>query len=305
MEKYKCEICGKNHKVYRSMDIPLPRMISEMSEEEREKRVKEFSGFYYVDDELLFANGWVNIEVENYEFPFYYWKTWSSISRKKFLDNLEELKTGKVIEFDGKLEEELPFYPNSKDLKTKTLIQATNEGIIVEIQAKEESQLKEDQSKPITEKRMIEIMQMLNHHPDREEQKNFDKPFKQRFLQELENAENEYIANEKDFVINLSTGTVLFQVISNKMLEINRINERGFGLHLSFDETHDESLEEIAKFRNKGYSKEFDYHDLDEIPTYQIDLGTDKERLEDLVIKILVDVYEEEMETIETDNFEI
>lgn len=306
MEKYKCEKCGKNHTIYRSIEIPLPRMISEMSEEEREKRVKEFSGFLIVDDEFLFANGWVNIEVENHEFPFYYWKTWSSISRNKFSENIEELKTGKVIEFDGKLEEELiPFYPNSKDLKTKTLIQATSEGIIVEIQVEEKSQLKEDQSKPITEKRMIEIMQMIHHNPKREERQSFDKSFKQRLTVELENAESEYIANKKDFVINLSTGTVLFQIISNKMLEINRINERGFGLHLSFDETHDESIEEIAKFRGKEYSKEFDYHDLDEIPTYQIDLGTDKKRLEKLVNQIIVDVYEEELETVETDNFEI
>ena len=117
--------------------------------------------------------------------------------------------------------------------------------------------------------------------------------------------ESEYISNKKDFVINLSTGTVLFQIISNKMLEINRIQEKGFGLHLSFDKTHDESIEEIAKFRNKEYSKEFDYHDLDEIPTYQIDLGTDMKRLEKLVSRIIVDVYEEELETIETDNFEI
>ncbi len=69
MEKYKCEKCGKNHTIYRSMEIPLPRMISEISEEEREKRVKEFNGFLVLDDEFLFANGWVNIEVENYEFP--------------------------------------------------------------------------------------------------------------------------------------------------------------------------------------------------------------------------------------------
>jgi hypothetical protein len=34
-------------------------------------------------------------------------------------------------------------------------------------------------------------------------------------------------------------------------------------------------------------------------------LGTDKKRLEDLVNKILVDVYEEELEAIETDSFEI
>lgn len=98
MEKYKCEICGKNHTIYRSMEILTPRILSDMSEEEKEKRVKEFNGFYIVDEETLFANGWVNVEVENYESPFYYWKTWTSILRNDFLQNLEELKTGKIIE---------------------------------------------------------------------------------------------------------------------------------------------------------------------------------------------------------------
>jgi len=181
----------------------------------------------------------------------------------------------------------------------------TNEGIIVEIQAQEDSQLKEDQSKPITESRMIEIMQMLHHHPQSEEKRRSDEPFKQRLLKEFEYVEKEYIAKEKDFVINISTGTVLFQITSNKMLEINRIKERGFGLHLSFDETDEESVEEMAKFRSKEYSAEFDYHDLDGIPTYQVDLGTDKKRLEELVCRMVLDVYEEDLEMVEIDNFKI
>lgn len=282
----------------------MPRILSDMSEEEKEKRVKEFNGFYIVDEETLFVNGWVNIEVENYESPFYYQKTWTSILRDDFLQNLEELKTGKIIEFDGKLEEELPFYQNSKDLKTKTLIQLTNEEIIVEIKAQEESKLKEDQSKPITENRMIEIMQMLNHHPKRVERK-FDKSFIQRLRGELKTVEATYIENRKNFAINIGTGTVLFQIVSNKMLELNPNKERGFGLHLSFDESFDDNVKEIAKFRNKEYSNEFDYHYLDEIPTYQIDLGMDKKRLEKLVKKIVIDIYEEELEIVGLDNFEI
>jgi len=57
MEKYKCEKCGKSHTVYRSLEIPLPRVISRMSESEREKRVRVVNGFYYVDEELMFAHG--------------------------------------------------------------------------------------------------------------------------------------------------------------------------------------------------------------------------------------------------------
>ena len=72
MDKYKCEICGKNHDVYVSLEMPLPEMISCMSDKERENRVEEIGGFYCVDDNLMFANGWVCIGVENYDFPFYY-----------------------------------------------------------------------------------------------------------------------------------------------------------------------------------------------------------------------------------------
>lgn len=149
-------------------------------------------------------------------------------------------------------------------------------------------------------------MQMIHHHPkkeERDEKREFDKPFKQRLFEELEYAENEYIANQVDFVINLSSENVLFQIISNKMLEANRVPESGFGLHLSFDEVSSTSRKEMAKFERKEYSKAFDYYYLDEVPTYQIDLGMDKKRLIKLVSKILVEVYEEALEAVETDNF--
>jgi len=304
MDKYNCEICGKKHAIYTSLEIPFPRIISEIEEKERDNRVKEIDGFYIVDDTLLFANGWVNIEVEGKEFPFFYWKTWTSISKEKFMDNLEELNSGNVIEFDGKLEEDLPFYLNSIDLKSKTLIQAANEGMIVEILIQEESKLKEDQSKPISEKRMIEIMQMIHHHPKREKSVNLDKTFRVRLLEELEKTQG-YLKSDKNFAINIGTGTTLFQIVSNEMLETKRYRELGFGLHLSFDDSFDEMNEEISKFRSKEYSKRFDFYNLDDIPTYQIDLGTNIDELVVLVQSILIEVYGENIEMIEMDSFEI
>jgi hypothetical protein len=153
---------------------------------------------------------------------------------------------------------------------------------------------------------MIEIMQMLHHNPlANKGASKLDVTFKKRLAKELKSAEKEYIKKEKDFVIDLSTGTVLFQIVSNQMLEINRNEERGFGLHLSFDESNDESEDEIVKFRSKEYSKIFAYHDLDEIPTYQIDLGMDKKRLGKLIETIVSDVYEEDLSNVKIDSFEI
>jgi len=268
---------------------------------EREKRINKFGDFYSVDNNLLFVKGYIYVDLENYESPFFYWSTWASISREDFLKNLEEIKLGEIKKFKGKLENELPFYLNSFGLNIRVVIQLTNENIHIIIIADEECKLKKDQLNPITEKRAIELMQMLNHHPKKEKSVFLNKPFKQRLSKELETMEKELIMNKKDFAINISTETVLFQIVSNKVLELNTNKERGFGLHLSFDE----SKEELAKFRSKEYSEEFSYHDLDEIPTYQIDLGMDKNRLEELVNKIIIDVYQEEITTIKIDNFEM
>ena len=167
MKNYHCNICGNRHTIYHSMEVPLPRAVQEIPKAERENRVKESFPLLALDDDQLFANGWVNIEVENQEAPFYSWKTWSCIPKQQFMASLETLKTGQIVKLEGHLAEELIFYPNSMGLKTKTLLQMSPEGLVVEIRATEASQLLEDQAKPITEQRMMEIMQLLHHPPEK------------------------------------------------------------------------------------------------------------------------------------------
>lgn len=305
MEKYKCEICGKKHNVFRGIESPFPDLISDIPEEERENRIYDMKGMYIIDKEKLLGNGYILIEMENLDEPIFYWQVWVQISIKDFQNNLEQLKNGERVELNGKLLSQIPFYEKSEGLESKIIIQASNE-LEIEIRIDEDSQLKEDQSKPISEKRVIEIMQRLNHHELFKKKKEFDKSFSERLIDELNFAEKEYINKEKGFAINISSpNTTLFQIVNSNMLESKDDNKKGFGLHLSFDESFDESIEEINKFRNQDYSNNFDYHDLDEIPTYQIDLETDKEQIKKLVIQIIKDVYEQEVETIETDNFEI
>ena len=306
MEKYKCEICKKQHAVYRSIEIDLPNYILEMPEEEREKRIQRESIFCFVDNKTIFVNGYLNIESQNYESPYFYWKIWTSISGIDYQENLEKLIAGNIVEFKGKLENYLPFYREHIGLEANTLIQVKGDQIFSEVIITEESRLKEDQSNPISDERLIEIMQMIYHHPEREGKNNFDKPFYDRLSKELQNAKLEYIDNHKNFAIDLSnTSTNLFQIVNNKMLEVNSNLSNGFGLHLSFDDSFDECKEEIQKFRSKDYSRYFDFHNLDRIPTYQIDLGMNIEQLIELVGKIIVEVYEENPEKIEIDKFEV
>lgn len=304
MEKYLCEICGKKHDIYRGLRSPLPSIFDEIPDAEKDSRIKNSGNIYVIDENTVLGLGNVVIEMENLDEPIFCWEVWVKISKESLSQHVEKFKTKSLIELEGILLSELPFYKKSKGLKSRVVIPTSNDEDI-EIRIEENSLLKVDQSKPITKSRMIEIMQIIHHNTKRESRRNFDKPFEKRLSEELINVETEYIANEKDFVIDISTGTVLFQIVSNRMLEVNQKKERGFGLHLSFDETNDESTDEITKFRSKDYSKEFEYHDLDEIPTYQIDLGTNKKRLGKLVSQLIIDVYGEELESVETDNFEI
>ena len=304
MEKYKCEICGIKHNVFGGMESPLPDLISEIPEEEKENRIYDMKGMCIVDKELLFGNGYILIEMENLEEPIFCWKVWVQISIEDFQNNLEELKDGKRVELNGKLLSQIPFYSKSEGLKSKVIAQLYDE-LEIEIRIDEDSKLKDDQSKPITKERVIQIMQRLNHHELFKDKKVFDKPFSDRLIDELIYAEKEYIQKDKGFAINISSpNSTLFQIVNNNMLESKEDNQKGFGLHLSFDESFEESLEEISKFRKQEYSKDFNYLNLDDIPTYQIDLGTDKERTEKLVKRIIEDVYEQKIEVIETDNFE-
>lgn len=305
MEKYKCEICGKTHNVFRSLESPLPDLIADIPEEERESRLVEMEGFYIVDRKWFLGSGYILIEMENLDEPIFFWQVWATIEPNDFQDNLQNLINGQTIEIRGRLQSEIPFYPRSKGLESKVIIQASDE-LAIEIRVEEESKLKGDQLKPITKERVIELMQHVNHHELFKEKKEFDKPFFERLKEELNYAEGEYIKKDKDFAINISSpNSVLFQIISSRMLEKNTNGISGFGLHLSFDDSFEESREELEKFRMQDYSKDFEYYDLDEIPTYQIDLGNDKERIGELVKHLIENVYGQETETIDTDNFEI
>lgn len=303
MKKFKCEICGKNHNVYAGLESPEPSMISDIPEEERTTRLEVFEPIYIVDGKYFFINGYILIHKENEEEPFFVWQVWMSVALEEFRSKAKNFEHGKVMEIEGHLEIELPFYENSKDMVVKAIIDTTKEEVLIEA---EEGQLKQDQSKPITKERVIEIMQRM-HHPELHKEKTvFDKPFETRLSNMLDRVEHDFIAKDKDFVINIaSPRVVLFQVVSRRILESTLDEKRGFGLHLSFDDSFEESLEEIKKFRATTYSNDFQYYDLDNIPTYQIDVKEDKKQLEHLVKKIVQEVYQEDAENIELDVFEI
>jgi hypothetical protein len=305
MEKYKCKVCGKQHPVFRVLESPLPDLIEDIPEKERELRVEKLDCLFMVDKKSLLGSGYIYIHMKGLEEPIFYWQVWTTIEPADFKKNLKKMMDGETVELRGRLESEIPFYSVSRGLESKMLIGGTNE-IQLEVRIAEDSQLKEDQSKPITKERVIEMMQYIHHAELFVTEKKFDAPFYERLREELVFVEEKYIQKNKNFAINISSqSSVLFQIINTSLLESGTVNSQGFGLHLSFDVTFEELKDRLEKFKTMAYEAEFEYHYLDGIPTYQIDLGNDKEGLEELVIKLLVDIYEQEIEKIEVESFEL
>jgi hypothetical protein len=307
MEKYKCEICGKNHSVYRSIESPIPELISEIPENEHEERIVEFKGLYVVDRKWILGNGYILIEMESLDEPIYYWQVWVSMSLIDFKNNLEKLTREEPIEVKGKLESHTPFYKKSKDLNVNVIIHVTDElELELEIRVVEESKIKTDQSKPISRERAIEIMQHIHHPELHKPPKVFDKSFHERLNKELDNVKLNYVEKNENFVVSLNApDCTLFQIIHSNMLESNNNKDFGYGLHLSFDDSFEDSKDEIRRFKKQDYASDFNYHNLDEIPTYQINLQENKARLIELVETIVGEVYQRDIETIDLDAFEV
>ena len=270
-------------------------------------KIKELEGLFFVDNKWVLANGYILIEMESLDEPIYFWQVWVAISPLDFQNNLDKLEIREVFQVNGRLLSHIPFYERSKDLLVDVIIYPSDEfELEIEIRIDEESQFKNDQSKPISKERAIEIMQHIHHPELYKPAKVFDKPFNERLNKDLDNVKSNYLENNENFAVNISApGFTLFQIIHSNMLESNNNKDFGYGLHLSFDDSFADSKDEIRRFKNQAYAADFDYHDLNEIPTYQINLQENKARLVELVGSIIEDVYQRDIETIEIDAFEV
>lgn len=133
-----------------------------------------------------------------------------------------------------------------------------------------------------------------------------NKPFNERLEEILILTENKYKSSNQNFGINFSYGRmVIFQVIKSSLLEKSRNNEFGYGIHLSFDDSFPETKGELDRFTNSGFANKFHLHVWDGIPTYQLDMKTDKKQIIEMTKKIIEIVYEKEVSKVEIDEFEI
>ena len=133
-----------------------------------------------------------------------------------------------------------------------------------------------------------------------------NKSFDERLEQILILTENKYKSSNRNFGINFSHGQfVIFQLIKSTLLENSENSDFGYGIHLSFDDSFPETKGELERFTNSDFANKFHHHVWDGIPTYQLDLKTDKVQIIELSKRVIETVYKKEVSKIEIDVFEI
>lgn len=277
MKKYKCHICNKEHPLYSRVESPLPAILRDMSDEEKEKRVFKNNETYLIDKEDVLIDGYIQIFHEsNTAEALFSWQVWVSLPANEFAGQAGLFEINQVIKVRGKLESELLFYDEHIGLEIEWYVTPSLPQPIINIM--EECEIKFDQSKPIDDERLSDLMSRLHHRELYEESLIFDEPFSSR-LKEVIN-ENNSKKSDSGHIINIcSSSEVIFQILPRVFLEEINDTKAGFGFHVVFDEDDEVSIEQLARFKETDNFDDWDYHILDGIPAYQFDAGSSKEKV--------------------------
>lgn len=274
-----------------------------MSDKERDERVFEHDGLYIVDRKHMLLNGWIQIfHKDDISKSFFDWQAWVSVDAREFADKRSCFEMNKEVRIKGKLDSEVPFYEKEIGLEVEILFSPTQ--TIPTIHILEQSELKEDQSKPINTIRIQELMSRLHHRELFVPPVHFDTPFIIRLREELETCRIKY--GPDGFIINVSSSTqVLFQIIPRKYLEGENDLQSGYGFHITFDFEDESSLEYYDLLRHLDDNENWQFHEIDGVPTYQLDVQSDETSLGEVSIKLIEKIFLAQIGQVQVDSFEV
>lgn len=303
MTKYHCSVCNKKHPVYPGMEMPPPSAITSIPETERAHRLRQNQAFVFVDERRLFINAYLHLFLGGQAAPFFSWSLWVELSTNEYHILQPLMATGNTVKFRGKLLAIPLLYPGGDDISCDVVVfpDPDREPEIIVLTPGE---LMTDQAAPITSARVKTLMARVHHYPE-----DFiadDAPFAERFRAVLTKARRLYLDEGKQFCISfVGKGASTLQVVSSAVLENTDSSVKGFGIHLPLDDSFPGYREAVERVRSLATEKEFTFLDLDGVPTFQVNLGLDIDRLEALVRTISNEVFGEDVEDFGFDLFEI
>ncbi|WP_367391478.1 DUF2199 domain-containing protein [Lewinella sp. LCG006] len=303
MERYNCKVCGKKHPVFHGMKSPIPSILSELSEQEWKVRVVENDGGYLLDGAYVILDGYIQIFHKNdTSRAIFNWQVWVSFPVSEFMAKIPLVEKEEEVSIKGRLESELIFYDKSVGLRVETLNIASKDFRVIKVI--EESEVRADQNQLIDDDRVTEIMSRIHHREIYEPPVSFDVPFYRRLKEELALCNAKYQPGH--FIVNISTSKrVLFQLIPREFLEGQNNSKQGYGLHVVFNYDDEASMELLERFKEIAEGSDWLFHEIDGVPTYQIDLHEEEEKLQQIAVELLKKVYLMEESQIEIDSFEV
>ncbi len=302
MDKYRCNICNKEHTAYYSIDIPPPELLTKLIETNDDKRLYRMDeNIYILNNVDLYIKGYVEIETLFSESNIAHF-TWMKIPVVDFAKSVEVIKEGHFAHMNGVIATKNPFFNDFQGLEAELTISAEN--IIGSIAVKSNSQVKMDQAKPIGSARFIEMLQRI-HHPDK---KNIDKgdalPFRTRFTQALIDAKTEYTNASKYFFIDISDSSeVIFQLVSSELMKDP--TDGGIGLHISNDALNTNYVDIQSKMLSISTTLSIKMIVWDGVETYTKFYQYDDNSILEDVIYIAQQVYDANIEELDIDITEV
>ncbi|MGI9410474.1 MAG: DUF2199 domain-containing protein [Hyphomicrobiaceae bacterium] len=118
--EFECRTCGQTHRGMPSFGPDAPASYYTVPEPERSDRCELGSDDCVIDEDAFFVRGCMEIPVHSVSEPFV-WLVWCSLSLesfKKWIETYEQEKRSDVGPFFGWLNTQLPFYPDTLNLKT-------------------------------------------------------------------------------------------------------------------------------------------------------------------------------------------
>ena len=312
MDRYRCNICNKEHTAYYSIDIPPPDFLTKLIQSKDEKRLYRMDENIYILDKVdLYIKGYIEIETSFSESNIAHF-TWMKIPVFQFTKSVEILKQGHAACMTGVIATENPFYSDFQGLKAELTV--SPESIIGSIAIKSNSQARIDQSKPINTDRFIEMLQRL-HHPDKKDvekdhtdKKNIEKeaalPFRTRFTQALIDAKTEHSNVGRFFFIDISDSSeVIFQLVSSELMKDP--TDGGIGLHISNDASNTNYVDIQSKMLSISTTLSIKMIVWDGIETYTKFYQYDDNSILEDVIYIAQQVYDANIEELDIDITEV
>ena len=165
LEGFQCDDCGEFHKeLPRSLAFSMPDYVNKLLPWDRESRCEMTEDWCIVDKALYYVRGCLEIPVTTGGAPFV-WGVWTTISEQDFDATMELWNDPERVnepEYIGTLSNTMPFYPETRSLKTliRTNSVSNRPSIIIDVPR---HPLHQDQQNGCTRERIIEFAKLVLH----------------------------------------------------------------------------------------------------------------------------------------------